>query len=329
MVGRTSIVENDRSQTPTVTASSTSTNWRKWVLANKRASKYETVKRTTPITQITPTSLTSPAVPVTSPAVPVASPAPVTPTTPLITQPDISQPKEPDMVIAVGNVQFKMMPVKGGIFTMGAIPEQGSDASSEEKPAHNVKLDDYYIAETEVTQELWETVMGDNPSHFKGGTLPVETVSWEDCQQFIKKLNELTGMSFRLPTEAEWEYAARGGNQSKGYKYSGSDKIKNVAWFDGNSAKLTHNVKTKKPNELGIYDMSGNVWEWCQDWYKASYDTVLQTNPQGPNSGTFRARRGGGWYYNARDCRVSNRANHTPSYRSFTLGLRLALSPQI
>ena len=329
MVGRTSIVENDRSQTPTVTASSTSTNWRKWVLANKRASKYETVKRTTPITQITPTSLTSPAVPVTSPAVAVASPAPVTPTAPLITQPDISQPKEPDMVIAVGNVQFKMIPVKGGMFTMGATPEQGSDASSEEKPAHNVKLDDYYIAETEVTQELWETVMGDNPSHFKGGTLPVETVSWEDCQQFIKKLNELTGMSFRLPTEAEWEYAARGGNQSKGYKYSGSDKIKNVAWFDGNSAKLTHNVKTKKPNELGIYDMSGNVWEWCQDWYKASYDTVLQTNPQGPNSGTFRARRGGGWYYNARDCRVSNRANHTPSYRSFTLGLRLALSPQI
>ena len=154
---------------------------------------------------------------------------------------------------------------------MGATSEQGEDADSDEKPAHQVTLSDYYIGETEVTQALWKAVMGTNPSNFKGDSNPVEKVSWNDCQEFIRKLNSLTGRTFRLPTEAEWECAARGGNQSKGYKYSGSNKIKDVAWYDGNSKDKTHAVKTKPSNELGLYDMSGNVNEWCWDLYGA-YD---------------------------------------------------------
>ena len=175
-----------------------------------------------------------------------------------------------------------------------------------------------------MTQELWETVMGENPSNFKGGTLPVECVSWEDCQKFIKKLNEMTGRNFRLPTEAEWEFAARGGVLSKGYKYSGSNTIGDVAWYDGNSGSQTHEVKTKQPNELGLYDMSGNVWEWCNDWY-GTYSTLIQTKPTGPVSGSYRVGRGGGWNYYAWSCRVSYRSDFSPSNGGRSLGLRLAL----
>ena len=224
-----------------------------------------------------------------------------------------------------GNVIFKMIAVEGGTFQMGATSEQGSDAYSDEKPVHSVTLSDYYIGETEVTQELWEAVMGSNPSYFSGYLQrPVEDVSWNDCQEFITKLNNLTGKNFRLPTEAEWEYAARGGNKSQGYKYSGSNIIGNVAWYYDNNDDKTHNVKTKQANELGIYDMSGNVWEWCQDWY-GNYSSNSQTNPTGPTSGSCRVLRGGGWYGPASDCRVSGRSYGSPNYGYDNYGFRLIL----
>ena len=231
-------------------------------------------------------------------------------------------------VFNVKGVSFKMIKVEGGTFMMGATSEQGKDAFKDEKPAHSVTLSDYYIGETEVTQELWEAVMGSTPSSYSGyPQRPVERVSWNDCQEFITKLNQLTGKNFRLPTEAEWEYAARGGNKSKGYKYSGSNTIDDVAWYKDNSGNGTHNVKTKLANELGIYDMSGNVWEWCQDWYdRKYYQNSLQTNPTGPSSGSGRVIRGGSWHLNAKHCRVSNRSYYYPGYRNDYLCLRLALS---
>ena len=228
-------------------------------------------------------------------------------------------------IITVNGVAFNMVKVSGGTFQMGATSEQGSDAYSDEEPVHQVTLSDYYIGETEVTQELWQTVMGSNPSDFTGSSqLPVEKVSWDDCQTFITKLNALTGMQFRLPTEAEWEFAARGGNSSQGYKYSGSNNIDDVAWYKSNSNYKTHEVGTKAPNELGLYDMSGNVDEWCQDWY-GSYSSSAQTNPMGPTSGQFRVSRGGSWNESARICRVSLRGTRMPYSRFNYLGLRLAL----
>ena len=224
----------------------------------------------------------------------------------------------------VNGVLFEMVRVEGGTFRMGATSEQGGDAERDEKPVHSVKLNTFYIGKTEVTQALWQAVMGSNPSKFKGADLPVERVSWDDCQEFIQKLNSLTGRNFRLPTEAEWEFACRGGNNSRGYKYSGSNDIDNVAWYDGNSGYQTHPVGTKASNELGIYDMSGNVWEWCSDWY-ANYTSYSQTNPTGPQSGSFRMDRGGCWDFSARDCRSSIRNYDYPSYRGDNLGLRLAL----
>ena len=216
-------------------------------------------------------------------------------------------------------VSFKMIKVTGGTFQMGT---KGSEV--DEQPVHNVTLSDYYIGKTEVTQELWQAVMGSNPSNFKGDNLPVESVSWNDCQTFITKLNELTGQNFRLPTEAEWEFAAKGGTQSKGYTYSGSNTLGDVAWYTSNSSDKTHEVATKAPNELGIYDMSGNVWEWCQDWYD-SYSSSSQTNPTGPSSGYYRVNRGGSWSYNATNCRTANRSHNSPTYSNNRAGFRLAL----
>ena len=222
-------------------------------------------------------------------------------------------------------VAFQMVEVRGGTFTMGATSEQGSDAESDEKPAHNVTLRDYYIGKTEVTQALWEAVMGNNPSWFKGENQPVEMISWNDCKEFISKLNSLTGKRFRMPTEAEWEYAARGGSKSRGYKYSGSNTLDDVAWYSGISDYETHEVGTKSPNELGLYDMSGNVSEWCSDWY-GDYSSAFQTNPKGPDSGARRAIRGGGWFNFARYCRCSSRNFSGPGRRDNNLGLRLCLS---
>ena len=225
--------------------------------------------------------------------------------------------------ITVNGVSFKMIRVQGGTFTMGATPEQGSDAFDDEKPAHQVTLSTFSIGQTEVTQELWQAVMGSNPSNFKGAKRPVEMVSWEDCQNFIRELNSLTGRRFRLPTEAEWEYAARGGNKGNGHKYAGSSAIDNVAWYYGNSGSQTHDVATKRANELGLYDMSGNVYEWCQDW-DDSYSSSSQTNPTGASSGSYRVDRGGCWGHSAGNCRVSHRGYFTSSYRFNFLGLRLA-----
>ena len=225
----------------------------------------------------------------------------------------------------VYGVSFTMVAVEGGTFTMGATAEQGSDVESDEKPAHQVTLGNYSIGQTEVTQELWQAVMGSNPSRFTGDLQrPVEWVSWNDCQTFINKLNQKTGMTFRLPTEAEWEYAARGGNRSQGYKYAGSNTVGDVAWYYGNSSSITQQVATKAPNELGLYDMSGNVYEWCQDWY-GSYSSDAQTNPTGPSTGSLRVYRGGSWYDVARCCRVSYRGCFAPSFTFDDIGLRLAL----
>jgi formylglycine-generating enzyme required for sulfatase activity len=190
---------------------------------------------------------------------------------------------------------IEMVFVQGGTFTMGCTAEQGSDCYDWEKPAHKVTLSDFYIGKYEVTQAQWEAIMGSNPSEFIGcENCPVETVSWDDVQDFIQKLNAKTGLNYRLPTEAEWEYAARGGAQSRGYKYSGSNSVDEVAWFSDNSGDKTHPVGTKKANELGIYDMSGNVFEWCGD-YIGAYSSEAQTNPKGPSSGSERVLRGGCW----------------------------------
>ena len=226
----------------------------------------------------------------------------------------------------VEGVEFKMVAVKGGTFQMGATSEQ-QNTDSDEHPVHSVTLSDYYIGETEVTQALWQAVMGSNPSNFTGNSQrPVESVSWNDCQTFISRLNSKTGMNFRLPTEAEWEYAARGGNRSNKTQYSGSSNIDNVAWYDNNSGSTTHPVKGKSPNELGLYDMSGNVWEWCSDWYSSDYySNSPHNNPQGPSSGPNRVIRGGSWGYRAQRCRVASRLGNGPGHRYLNFGLRLAL----
>lgn len=225
----------------------------------------------------------------------------------------------------VNGVRFKMIPVEGGSFMMGAADDD-SEAWNSEKPRHKVTLDSYYMAETQVTQALWEAVMGSNPSNWKAPNRPVECVNWNDCQQFLQKLNALTGQKFCLPTEAQWEYAARGGKHSKGYKYAGGNNLDNVAWWDGNSGNETHDVKQKAANELGLYDMTGNVWEWCNDWFDYNYyANSPEHNPQGPGSGGNRVLRRGGWFNGARGCRLSCRNGSVPGFRYCSIGLRLAL----
>ena len=222
-------------------------------------------------------------------------------------------------------ISIEMVKVEAGTFMMGATSEM-KDPYDWEKPVHQVTLtNDYYMGKYEVTQALWQAVMGNNPSHFKGENLPVETVNWNECQEFISKLNSMTGRKFRLPTEAEWEYAARGGKKSRGYQYSGSNSISDVAWYDGNSGSKTHPVGTKQANELGIYDMSGNVYEWCSDRY-GPYSSSSQTNPTGAYFMSRRVGHGGCWDCNAWYCRSSFRNGSIPDSRDSGLGLRLVLS---
>lgn len=235
----------------------------------------------------------------------------------------------PNETYNVNGVAFTMVYVEGGTFFMGCSKADVSDEDDEEAPEHQVTVSSFSIGKYEVTQELWEAVMGVNPSHFvfESDTkiLPVEQVSWDDCQEFIHKLNALTGKKFRLPTEAEWEYAARGGNKSKHYKYAGSKKPK-VGWHHRNSKNTTHPVGMKKPNELGLYDMSGNVCEWCEDWYDSDYYKYSpQNNPCNTISSPYRIFRGGAWGTTARCSRVFHRMANTPSSHSFLVGLRLAL----
>ena len=221
---------------------------------------------------------------------------------------------------------IEMVRVQGGTFLMGATEEQGNDYHDDEIPAHNVAVGDFYIGKYAVTQRLWTEIMGANPSEFRGDdNLPVENVSWHDAHAFILALNGKTGGKYRLPTEAEWEYAARGGRSSRGYRYSGSNNIDDVAWCVDNSDWKTHPVGAKLPNELGIYDMSGNVWEWVSDRYGA-YGDVKQVDPAGPRSGPYRVFRGGSWRYVAHGCRVSGRYYNLPGYRYNIMGFRLAMS---
>ena len=239
--------------------------------------------------------------------------------------PSLSSSSNTISIPVKNGITIDMVKVEAGTFMMGATSEM-QNPLDREKPVHQVTLtNDYYMGKYEVTQALWQAVTGKNPSYFKGDDLPVERVSWKDCQKFISKLNSMTGRKFRLPTEAEWEYAARGGKKSRVYQYSGSSNISDVAWYDGNSGSKTHPVGKKQANELGIYDMSGNVWEWCQDWY-GSYVSTSQTNPSGANSGSYRVYRGGSWRYDAKFCRSSNRSSFTLGYRASILGLRLVLS---
>ena len=231
-------------------------------------------------------------------------------------------PHYPDSVV---NVRFNMIYVEGGSCKTGATDEQGSDAYSQESPAHWNTLSDYLIGETEVTQALWTIVMGSNPSSFTGDLQrPVERVSWEDCMEFLDRLNDITGKDYRLPTETEWEYAARGGIFSQGFKYAGSNSIDDVAWYTTNSSNKTHAVATKLPNELGAYDMSGNVFEWCQDWY-GNYTNGIAINPTGPETGSVRVSRGGAFSSSDRMCRVSYRRGNNPTTLNNSMGMRLAL----
>jgi len=221
-------------------------------------------------------------------------------------------------------LNLEMVAVHGGAFIMGSSGEQGNEYYNE-TPVHKVTVSDFYIGKFEVTQKQWVAIMGTNPSFFKGDHLPVERVSWHETQEFIRRLNEATGKNYRLPTEAEWEYAARGGAQSQGCMYSGSNNLYNVAWFKDNSADCTHPVGSKKPNELGIYDMSGNVCEWCCDWY-GSYAVSEQQNPKGAASGSSRVCRGGSWYHVAKNLRVSSRDSNKPDECYSIIGFRLAYS---
>lgn len=235
--------------------------------------------------------------------------------------------------IEVRGCRFNMVVVEGGTFTMGATAEQGEEFDSDEHPTQQVTLSTFRIGETEVTQGLWQAVMGYGPASPDGPNHPMKDVSWDECQQFIARLNKLTGRHFHLPTEAQWEFAARGGNKSMHYKYAGSNRLEDVGWYSANSWDMgkehpdfgNHAVGALRPNELGLYDMAGNVWEWCQDYYE-HYDGQPKRDPAGPASTTssYRVNRGGSWDYIATSARLSNRRNRTPDFRNFNLGLRLA-----
>ena len=231
------------------------------------------------------------------------------------------------LTITANGVTFDMIFVQGGTYNMGCTSEQGS-CYSNEKPAHQVTVSNFYMGKFEVTQLLWRAVMGSNPSNFKGDNLPVEMVSWNDCQDFIRELSRVTGRQFRLPTEAEWEYAARGGNKTTHAQYAGGHSLYNVGWFTDNSGSRTQPVGGKLANELGIHDMSGNVWEWCSDWYDGGYYSGSPVmNPQGSSSGSSRVLRGGSWSSGATNCRVTLRGTGTPTSRYGNSGFRLVLIP--
>lgn len=228
-------------------------------------------------------------------------------------------------IVKIKDVMFKMILVKGDTYVMGASLLQGGE-NKDEQVTHNVTLGDFYICTTQVTQELWNAIIGNNPSKIKDKNLPVTNVSWNDCQDFIKRLNDITGMKFRLPSETEWEFAAKGGQKGKlnGYKYSGSNIITNIMWYSKNSGNRPHTVSSKQSNELGLFDMSGNVWEWCSDWY-APYDIRHSFSPKGPTYGTEKVCRGGSFMSEAKECRVSIREKDLPCEKSEDIGFRLVL----
>ncbi|MBQ2703342.1 MAG: SUMF1/EgtB/PvdO family nonheme iron enzyme, partial [Alistipes sp.] len=232
---------------------------------------------------------------------------------------------------AACGLSMKMIWVEGGTFTMGATAEQGSDPYDDEKPAHSVTVSSYYIAECEVTQAQWKKIMGTTINDLAsslsltgvGDNYPIYYVTYDEAKEFCSKLSALTGKNYSLPTEAQWEYAARGGKDSKGYKYSGSSTIDEVSWYGSNSGSTAHPVKQKKANELGLYDMSGNIYEWCSDWWTSSYSSGSQIDPTGASTGTLRAKRGGSWVHGQTSSRVSDRGSYTPSSRSNDGGFRV------
>ena len=229
------------------------------------------------------------------------------------------------ITITVKELTFDMVKVKGGTFTMGCNGKKDSECYDNELPAHQVTVSDFAIGKFEVTQDIWVAVMDKNPSKWKNDSLPVERVSWDDIQIFIDKLNRITGRTFRLPTEAEWEYAARGGEKSKSHKWAGtSQDLGSYCWYLQNSKSHTHKVGLKKPNELGLYDMSGNVWEWCSD-YQGKYKDQPQENPKGPRNGEERVLRGGCYTSPSRGCRITDRSNYNPQLKYSYYGFRLAM----
>lgn len=243
-----------------------------------------------------------------------------------------------DFVETTAGLNMKMVWVEGGEFLMGGTSEQGSEAEKNEQVIRRIRLNSYYIGECEITQEQWAKVMGTSIQQqaSKAGTssyngigpdYPMYYVSWEEAQAFCQELSRMTGRTYCLPTEAQWEYAARGGKKADGSKYSGSWSIDAVAWYDGNSGSSTHPVKNKRANSLGLYDMSGNVWEWCSDRYRNVYNVNETNNPTGPSTGSIRVLRGGGWRSSAQGCRVSYRSNGSPDNRNRNQGFRVVVLP--
>ncbi len=243
---------------------------------------------------------------------------------------------------ANGDLGMKMIYVEGGTFQMGATSEQqGLKPSDDELPPHYVTLSSYYIGECEVTQAQWERIMGTSiyqqrdkayPTNQNisdvGDNYPMYFISWEDAQNFCEELSRITGKNYMLPTEAQWEFAARESNNSSGSKYSGGNSIDAIAWYGSNSDERVHQVKQKRPNRLGLYDMSGNLWEWCRDWYDSEYYLYSEkTNPEGPLSGEKRLLRGGSWKASDWSCRVSCRGRNVAHESFTTFGFRVVCIP--
>ena len=228
-------------------------------------------------------------------------------------------------IFHVGNVEFEMIPVDGGTFEMGGTVEQRSEFGSTDRPVHKVVVSNYYIGKTEVTRNLWKAVMGEDSGDWLIDDLPVDWVSWKQCQEFIRRLDSITGAKFRLPTEAEWEFAARGGNKAKKqYRYSGGFEYEEYAWLYQNGENRSHPVAQLKPNDLGVYDMSGNVWEWTNDWY-ADYSAETQIDPLGPDTGSVKVVRGSSWDNVVGNARLSKRDARDPEYSFYDCGFRLAM----
>lgn len=249
------------------------------------------------------------------------------------------QPSKSSFTETAFGINMRMVWVEGGDFLMGCTSEQGSDCDSDEKNVRRVTVDGFYIGMLEVTQSQWEKLMGTSvyqqrdkantqwPMRGVGPDYPMYYVSWEEAMEFCRALSQKTGRTYTLPTEAQWEYAARGGNKPDGTKYAGGNVVDAVAWYTDNSGGSTHVCGTKRANALGIYDMSGNVYEWCKDWYGDSYISYDVNNPQGASSGSARVLRGGSWRINASYCRVAYRYSVTPGYRNGYSGFRVVMIP--
>jgi formylglycine-generating enzyme required for sulfatase activity len=241
-----------------------------------------------------------------------------------------------DFIETAFGINMKMVYVEGGTFTMGCTGDQGNECESDESPNRMTTVSSFYIGMLEVTQSQWEKVMGTSiyqqqskaggsNTYGVGSDYPMYYVSWEEAKEFCARLSRQTGRNYSLPTEAEWEYAARGGKRNEGTKYAGGWSIDDVAWYDGNSNSSTHMCGTKRSNALGIYDMSGNVWEWCEDWYGSQYLQYDNNNPKGASTGSNRVLRGGSWRSFAGSCRVANRDIGSPGHRRYNFGFRIVL----